>query len=196
MAKLIINNSNISLSYLVISDSYANLENTLDIWIKFTSYLKPDEVLLLEKLQNKNINSVPLDEINEYLKIKKQVAISELLLKYKKKECNKEEHDLAFNFMHTSLTSFVRSRLTESDRELASKCISKLETNNQLKQYIELHQKKYEDLSIYEAYVLFEAKERLYYLGQRELNEKIRHEQVERAANLKKNLLRDYGYKF
>lgn len=123
MAKLIINNSNISLSYLVISDSYANLENALDIWIKFTSYLKPDEVLLLEKLQNKNINSVPLDEINEYLKIKKQVAISELLLKYKKKECNKEEHDLAFNFMHTSLTSFVRSRLTESDRELASKCI-------------------------------------------------------------------------
>lgn len=62
--------------------------------------------------------------------------------------------------------------------------------------YKELYQKKYEDLSIYEAYVLFEAKERLYYLEQKEINEKIRHEQLERAANLKKNLLRDYGYKF
>lgn len=36
MVKFIITNNNTSLSYPVISDSYANLENALDIWIKFT----------------------------------------------------------------------------------------------------------------------------------------------------------------
>ena len=47
MEKLIIRET--PLLYPVISEGYANLDNELDIWIKFTSYLKPDEAILLEK---------------------------------------------------------------------------------------------------------------------------------------------------
>lgn len=196
MAKLIIDNNCTSLLYPVVSDSYANLGNALDIWIKFTSYLKPSELLLLEKLKNNNLDSISQNEMDEYLKIKKQVKISELLPKYKKKECTKEEHNQVLDFMHTSLKSFIQSRLTEEEIELASKYINKLEKNEQLKEYIETQQKIYENLNIYEAYVLFKAKERLYYLEQKQLNKKIKSNQIERSTSLKKNLIRDYGHKF
>ena len=195
MAKLIINNSNTILSYPVISDSCANLKNTLDIWIKFTSYLKPEEILLLEQLENKNTNSIETEELDEYLRIKKQLKVSKLLLKYKNKECNKEEHDYVFNFMHTSLKSFIQSRLTNEERELSFRFISELETNDKLKEYVELHQKEpYEKLSIYNSYVLFNAKERLYYLEQKQLNEKITNDRIKNSINLRKNLSKDFGH--
>lgn len=194
MAKLIINNSNTILSYPVISDSYANLKNALDIWIKFTSYLKPEEILLLEQLENKNTNSNETEELDEYLRIKKQLKVSKLLLKYKNKECNKEEHDYVLNFMRTSLKSFIQSRLTNEEQELSFRFISELETNDKLKEYVELHQKEpYEKLSIYNSYVLFNAKERLYYLEQKQLNEKITNAQIKNSINLRKNLVKDFG---
>ena len=194
MAKLIINNSNTILSYSIISDSYANLENALDRWIKFTSYLKPEEILLLEKLENKNTNSIETEELDEYLRIKKQLKVSKLLLKYKNKECNKEEHDYVLNFMRTSLKSFIQSRLTNEEQELSFRFISELETNDKLKEYVELHQKEpYEKLSIYNSYVLFNAKERLYYLEQKQLNEKITNAQIKNSINLRKNLVKDFG---
>lgn len=77
MEKLIIRET--PLLYPMISEEYANLDNPIDIWIKFTSYLKPDEAILLE---NKDVNSI---QKNEYLRIKKQLMISRLLLKYKNK---------------------------------------------------------------------------------------------------------------
>ena len=53
MEKLIIRET--PLLYPMISEEYANLDNPIDIWIKFTSYLKPDEAILLE---NKDVNSI------------------------------------------------------------------------------------------------------------------------------------------
>lgn len=196
MTKLIINNNCTSLLYPVISDSYANLGNALDIWIKFTSYLKPSELLLLEKVKNNNLDSISQNEMDEYFKIKKQVKISELLLKYKSKKCTKEEHAQVLEFMHTSLKSFVKSRLTDNEIELASKYIYDLEISDQLKEYIERTKKIYDSLNIYESYVLFEAKERLYYLEQKQLREKIRNDSKERDTSLRKNLIRNYGHKF
>ena len=145
-------------------------------------------------MENKNTNSIETEELDEYLRIKKQLKVSKLLLKYKNKECNKEEHDYVLNFMRTSLKSFIQSRLTNEEQELSFRFISELETNDKLKEYVELHQKEpYEKLSIYNSYVLFNAKERLYYLEQKQLNEKITNAQIKNSINLRKNLVKDFG---
>ena len=52
MEKLIIRKT--PLLYPVRGIEYLNVDSDIDIWIKFTSYLKPDETALLEKLENKN----------------------------------------------------------------------------------------------------------------------------------------------
>ena len=163
----------------MISEEYANLDNPIDIWIKFTSYLKPDEAILLE---NKDVNSI---QKNEYLRIKKQLMISRLLLKYKNKDCSKEEYDLVTNYMNsTSLQSLIQTKLTKEEIEYF------------IKEYIESQQKKFEELSAYESYVLLKAKEKIYNLKQRKVKEQIRIEQVRRTDNLIKGLTRDYGHNF
>lgn len=81
MEKLIIRKT--PLLYPVRGIEYLNVDSDIDIWIKFTSYLKPDETALLEKLENKNHDSIQRSEINEYSRIKNQLMISELFLKYK-----------------------------------------------------------------------------------------------------------------
>ena len=179
------------LLYPVKCELYANLDNELDIWIKFTSYLKPDEAILLE---NKDVNSI---QKNEYLRIKNQLMISRLLLKYKNKNCSKEEYDLVTNFMNSmSLQTLIETKLTEEEIELASKNISKLETVEQLEEYIESQQKKFEDLDAYESYVLLKVKEKLYNINQRKTKDQIRIEQARRTGNLIKGLIRDYGHNF
>ena len=196
MSKIIIDNDSTSLGYPVISDSCANLETALDIWIKFTGYIRPEELLFLQEVKDKNFDYISQNELDKYSRIKKQLTISKLLLKYKNKECTKEEHDQVLEFMHTSLKLFIQSRLTDDEIELASEYIYKLETNDQLKKHIETKQKIYESLNIYESYILFEAKERLYYLEQKQLREKIRNDLKDKNTILKKNLIRDYGHKF
>lgn len=188
-SKIKIDDDSTSICYAVASDSYANLKNAIDIWIKFTGYLRPEELLFLEEVKDKNFDSISLNEMNEYYRIKNQLKISELLLKYKNQECTKEEHDQVSKFMnHTSLTSFVKSRLTNDEIGLAFRYISELEKNEQLKNYIETQQKIYENLNIYEAFILFKAKERLFNLEQKNLYKQIRSKQSERNAGLIKIL--------
>ena len=195
MEKLIIRKT--PLLYPVRCEEYANLDNPIDIWIKFTSYLKPDETALLEKLGNKSLDSIQRSEISEYSRIKNQLMISELFLKYKNKNCSKEEYNIVTRFMDSmSLQTLIKTKLTEEEIELASKSISKLETIEQLEEYIELQQKKFEELSAYESYVLLKAKEKIYNLKQRKVKEQIRIEQAKRTDNLVKGLIRDYGHNF
>lgn len=195
MEKLIIRET--PLLYPVRCEEYANLDNPIDIWIKFTNYLKSDEKALLEKLGNKSLDSIQISEINEYSRIKNQLMISELFLKYKNKNCSKEEYDIVTRFMDSmSLQTLIETKLTEEEIELASKSISKLETIEQLEEYIESQQKKFEELSAYESYVLLKAKEKIYNLKQRKVKEQIRIEQTRRADNLVKGLIRDYGHNF
>lgn len=198
MAKFIIEET--TLLYPVRCEEYANLGNEIDIWIKFTSYLKPDEAALLEKLKNKNLDSIQRKEMNEYSRIKNQLIISKLLLKYKNKNCNKKEYNLVTKFMDSiSLQSLIKTKLTKEESELASKSISKLETIEQLEEYIksvESQHKNFEDLNTYESYVLLKAKEKLYDLNQEKVNEKIRAEQARRTNNLRRALINDYGWYF
>lgn len=185
------------LLYPVRGIEYLNINNDIDIWIKFTSYLKPDETALLEKLENKNHDSIQRSEINEYSRIKNQLMISELFLKYKNKNCSKEEYDIVTRFMDSmSLQTLIKTKLTEEEIELASKTISKLETIEQLEEYIESQPKKFEELNAYESYIFLLAKEKLHNLNQDKVREQIKIEQARRTDNLIKGLINDYGCYF
>ena len=193
MEKLIIRET--PLLYPVRCEEYANLDNPIDIWIKFTNYLKSDEKALLEKLGNKSLDSIQISEINEYSKIKNQFMISELFLKYK--NCSKEEYDIVTRFMDSmSLQTLIKTKLTEDEIELASKVISKLKTIEQLEEYIESQQKKFEELNAYESYIFLLAKEKLHNLNQDKVMEQIRIEQERKTDNLIKGLIRDYDHNF
>lgn len=194
MEKLIIRETH--LLYPVRGIEYLNVNSDIDIWIKFTSYLKPDETALLEKLENKSLDSIQRSEISEYSRIKNQLMISELFLKYKNKNCSKEEYNIVTRFMDSmSLQTLIKTKLTEEEIELASKTISKLETIEQLEEYIESQPKKFEELNAYESYIFLLAKEKIYNLKQRKTKEQIRIEQERRKDNLIKGLIRDYIHK-
>ena len=193
MEKLIIRET--PLLYPVRCEEYANLDNPIDIWIKFTNYLKSDEKALLEKVGNKSLDSIQISEINEYSRIKNQFMISELFLKYK--NCSKEEYDIVTRFMDSmSLQTLIKTKLTEDEIELASKVISKLKTIEQLEEYIESQQKKFEELNAYESYIFLLAKEKLHNLNQDKVMEQIRIEQERKTDNLIKGLIRDYDHNF
>ena len=195
MEKLIIRET--PLLYPVRGIEYLNVNSDIDIQIKFTSYLKPDETALLEKLENKSLDSIQRSEINEYSRIKNQLMISELFLKYKNKNCSKEEYDIVTRFMDSmSLQTLIKTKLTEEEIELASKTISKLETIEQLEEYIESQQKKFEELNAYESYIFLLAKEKIYNSKQRKTKEQIKIEQTRRADNLIKALINDHGCYF
>lgn len=162
MTKLINNISNANeCSFFDNPVPYVPGLNILDIWIKFTSYLKPEEVLLLKQIKNKNTKSISQNELDEYSKIKEQLRVAELFKKYKNSECNNKEQEFIYNLMmHTSLDLFMQSRLTEEELNLSYRFLSDLETSGNLEDYIKLKQQEsYEKLSIYESYVLFKAKE-------------------------------------
>ena len=190
---LIIKNYEEELYYPVKCDSEANINNALDIWMKFSNYLTTEELLFMDGLKNKKLNALSQTELDKYHRIKKQLDFSKLLLKYKNKSCTREEHNFVSQFMNTSLKEFVKSKVTKEQQESAKRIISNLFEKKELEQYIELQQEQYDALSIYESYVLFIAKEKKYDV-QKETTEKIRNEQLERAIRLRKNLIRDYGY--
>ncbi len=88
------------------------------------------------------------------------------------------------------------SRVSEEEKGKAFLILNDFETIEDLKKYIESKENDYTELSIYDAYVLFYAKEKLYNIKQSELNDKIKNEQKERISNLKRSLTRDYGNTF
>ena len=95
-----------------------------------------------------------------------------------------------------SLQTLIKTKLTEDEIELASKVISKLKTIEQLEEYIESQQKKFEELNAYESYIFLLAKEKLHNLNQDKVMEQIRIEQERKTDNLIKGLIRDYDHNF
>ena len=78
------------LLYSVSSDSYANIDHTLDEWIRFLSYVKTDEKNFLKELNSRSLYQLTTDEIKKYLKIKEQKTMTDLFIKYKNKHYNFE----------------------------------------------------------------------------------------------------------
>lgn len=197
MTKLMINNNDNDniLSYPIKSDSYANIGNVLDEWIRFSSYLKPEELLYLNELNSKSLNELTVQEIEQYLKIKKQIAMSKLFVKYKNRNCTKEEHDQVIAFMDTSLKSFMKERLTEAEIKKSYILLVEFEkmSKSELNEYIDKQMNHYDNLNIFEAYILYKVREIKYNRDNNEYYDKIRSSQIERENNLRKSLIRDFG---
>ena len=181
-----------TLSYCIPCDSYANTSNALEIWIKFTGYFSKEEIDYINELNQFPIYLINVDKIQKYLKIRERMELSKLLIKYKNKDCTQEEHDKVADYMHnTSLRNLVNSRVSEEEMAKAASILNNFEATGDLKKYIESKENDYAELSIYDAYILFYAKEKLYNIEQSELNEKIKNEQIERTLKLKKSLTRN-----
>lgn len=185
----------LTLLYPVLCDSYPNINNALEIWIKFTSNFSKEEIDYINELEQFPINLIQVDKVQKYLKIRERMELSKLLIKYKNRECTQEEHDKVVDYMHnTSLRNLVNSMVSEEVKEEVSLILDEFKTISDLKKYIESKDEYYTELSIYDAYVLFYAKERLYNIEQSDLNDEIKNKQIGRTISLKKSLARDYGY--
>lgn len=196
MSKIIIPKA-VTLLYPVSCDSYANVSNALEVWIKFTSYFSKEEIDYINELNQFPIYLIQVDKIQKYLKIRERMELSKLLIKYENRDCTQDEHDKVVDYMqNTPLSNLVNSRVSEEEKEKASLFISGFETKDDLKKYIESKDDNYTELSIQDAYILFYAKEKLYNIKQSELNDKIKNGQIERNSSLKKSLTRDYGHTF
>lgn len=181
--------------YPVCSNSYANIDHTLDEWIRFLSYIKPEDKEFLNELNCRSLDELTTDEIKRYLKIKEQKTMAELFTKYRNKDCTKKEHDSVYSYMKNSLRNFMESRLTEDELNESREVLEKFRAKEipELKSYIKSKMNNYADLTLVEAYVLYEVKEIEYYKKGNETNSKIRNSQKERESTLRKSLIKDYG---
>ena len=133
MGKIVIPNTT-TLSYPVSCDSYANLSNVLEIWIKFTSYLSKEEFEYINELNQLPIYLIQTDKIQKYLKIREKMELSKLLIKYKNRKCTQEEHDKVVYYMkNTSLKNLVNSRVSEEEKKKVSLFLNDFETIEDLK---------------------------------------------------------------
>ena len=189
--KLVMRNNEDRMDYPVKSDSEANLNNALDIWLKFTSSLKSEELLFVGNIKNKKISKLSFEDVQKFNRIKEQLEMSKLFVKYKKKECTKEEHDKVSNYMNNSLRDFVKSRVSEEEIESANEFVDEL-SKKSLEEFIRINQAKYSELDIYDAYVLFIAKERLHQLFQKEANQIILNDRMEKQIRLENGLKNYY----
>ena len=178
-----------TMDYLV-TGTYANIG--IDIWIKFTSHLKESEIEFKERMKN-NVFNMSIDEMDLYTRLINQSKMADLLKKYKERKCTKTEHDIVKKFMNDNkLEEFVSSRMTTEEKDKAEKYISDL-TKDELKKYIDINKDNYEKLAVFDAYILFIAKEKLYEIEKSEFIDKEMQRQKEDAFSLRKSILRDFG---
>ena len=184
-----------NLLYPVSSLSHANIDHTLDEWIRFLSYVSPDDESFLNKLNVKSLEQLTTDEIKKYLKIKEQKTMADLFIKYKNKECTRKEHDSVYKYMKNSLEDFMKSKLTESELNELCKTLAVFREKEilELEDYIKDKMSNYNSLTLVDAYILYEVREIRYNKKTDEINNKIRNDQIERQINLKKNLVKSYG---
>lgn len=183
------------LLYPVSSLSHANIDHTLDEWIRFLSYVSPDDESFLNKLNDKSLEQLTTDEIKKYLKIKEQKTMADLFIKYKNKACTRKEHDSVYKYMKNSLEDFMKSKLTENELNESCKTLAVFRKKEilELEDYIKDKMSNYNSLTLVDAYILYEVREIRYNKKTDEINNKIRNDQIERQINLKKNLVKSYG---
>lgn len=184
-----------NLLYPVSSISHANIDHTLDEWIRFLSYVSPDDESFLNKLNGKSLEQLTTDEIKKYLKIKEQKTMADLFIKYKNKACTRKEHDSVYKYMKNSLEDFMKSKLTENELNESCKTLAVFRKKEilELEDYIKDKMSNYNSLTLVDAYILYEVREIRYNKKTDEINNKIRNDQIERQINLKKNLVKSYG---
>lgn len=195
MAKLKLNYKENSMSYIVPVSYGSNIEDTLNEWIRFSSYLKPKELAFFKEVSKKQINQLTPNEIKKYNKIQNQKKLSKLFIKYKNQTCNQEEYDQVSKFMENSLESFMEKRLTKGEIKKSYTILSEFKklSIETLNEYIDEQMRKYKELSLFEAYILYKVKIIRYNKVNNETNDKIFNDKMEKGNNLRKKLIKDYG---
>ena len=181
--------------YTIQVDSYV-INKPFKTWEKFASYLKDDEIIFLERIKSSDITTLSVSDLEKYNKIKNQIEVSKLIGKYSNQSCTNEEHDLVYNFVNKSLNDFMEDRMSEEEKVNARLFASSLKTKEELENYINDKESKYDELSAYEAYELYVVKTRHYAITTCENNEKNRIETLQRERNLRRKLISDYGVIF
>ena len=183
------------MSYIVPVSYGSNIEDTLNEWIRFSSYLKPKELAFFKEVSKKQINQLTPNEIKKYNKIQNQKKLSKLFIKYKNQTCNQEEYDQVSKFMENSLESFMEKRLTKGEIKKSYTILSEFKklSIETLNEYIDEQMRKYKELSLFEAYILYKVKIIRYNKVNNETNDKIFDDKMEKDNNLRKKLIKDYG---
>ena len=115
------------------------------------------------------------------------------MLKYKNKNCNKDEHDAVLEFMKKHpLEEFVVSRLTEEEYHRATDFVKSM-SPEELKSFIELNKDNYDSMDVYFAFILFEAKEELNKIEQMDSTEESLKREKQDAVRLHRRLIKDFG---
>lgn len=183
--------------YPIRSDLAIKPRFTMAIWMKTTNYLRKDEVEFLNTIKEKNVLDLTVEELEKYSKIKKQMEVSKLLSKYEDHNCTEEEHDLVCDFMdENSIESFMRSRLTEEEAINSFSFVASLKDKNELEEFVHNEEENFDNLTVQELFTLYQACSRLKNINDRELNDRIRDEQIRRDQALIRSLNRDYGPRF
>lgn len=178
-------------------DSDANVHNALEIWIKFTGSFSETEIEFINELNQFPIYLIQVDKIKKYLEIRQRMELHKALINYRNDECTEEEINKIINYIqNTSLRNLVDSRISEEEKKTASLIINELVMIDDLKKYIESKDNNYTELSIYDAYILFHAKEKLYNIEQIELSkEQGATKKLSLSRSSKKYLEKKEGFK-
>ncbi len=180
--------------YYDVTGTEANID--IEIWIKFINHYKESELDFLDECKKKSIDDMSAEELNRYTRLSKQNKIAMLFNKYKERKCTKEEHDaVRKNIEKHHLETFVASRMTKEEKDSASKFIDNL-SKEELEKYIDANKDNYESLSVYDAYVLFIAREKLHDINAREHAKETMRRDAYNAQHLVKSLMRDFGPHF
>ncbi len=182
--------------YGIRSDLAVKSAFLMTTWMRFAAYLKEDEVEFLNNIKDKNILDLSLEDLEKYKSIKKQMEVSKLLPKFQDHNCTQEEHDLVSDFFdENSLKDFMRSRLTDEEAEESHKIVDTL-SDEELPIFIQLSENDYDNLSIVQTYTLYLANCRLKNIRDKEFQDRLRRETIERDQALIRSLNKDYGIRY
>ena len=113
------------LQYVVKRSSFGVRIDVLDEWIKWLSYVNDDDEKYLSE-NNKSLKEMSLEELKKYQDIQSQLLMCELFKKYSKKQCNKEEHDIVYNYMNNSIIDLMNTKINDQEREEIEKILKHL----------------------------------------------------------------------
>ena len=182
--------------YSIRGDLAIKFEYLMPTWERFANHYKEDEIEFLNKLKDKSVLDLTLEELEQYKKLKLQMELAKLLPKYREHNCTQEEHDIVSNFFDEySISAFMKSRLTDEEFNSSIRALASIK-EDELSDFIQHNEEKFNDLSVQDTYTLYLASSRLKVIRDKDLNDRIRRESYERDQALIRSLNKDYGIRY
>ena len=165
--------------------------NPLDEWVKWLFYSTQKRFLSIR------ISELTPQDLDDYMEELDQLQMAELFLRYKRRECNKVQHNLVFNYMRDhSVEQLMERKMNKEELTRAKRLLDELKTlsSSEIKNYIEEKNSDYSNLSKVDAYVLHYISIYNYQRTSEEATNKIIDLNKRKELNLRKSLHKDYGY--